>query len=929
MSKLPRIAPFALALILGATAARAAEVPDLPIEAYRLPNGLGVVLSRDPAVPRVTVAVGYHVGSKNERAGRTGFAHFFEHMMFRGTGNVPDYDLPLQEAGAVTNAFTSEDVTVYFETVPTNYLERALYMEAERLGFLPSALDLEKFDSEREVVKNERRQSYENQPYGLAEETILANVFPEGHPYSWSVIGSMKDLGNASLDDLRRFFATFYHPANATLCLVGDFDPAEAKAWIAKYFGPIPSGDPAPEVEPPPTPATAKRLSQTDRVQLTRVYWAWPTVADNHPDAPALGLLASVLAGGEASRLHRALVLEGQAAREVDASSDCREVGGTFTIDATAAPDHGPAEIERAFAAEIARVRAEPPTADEVKRALALVEKGVFAQLTRPLGRAIVLILGSALEGDPAYYRRDLARYFDVTPADLQRVANAYLGPDKVVLEIRPAGENGPESEAVDAGPRPDAARPAEPAPRAVGAGPDWTALPGPAEPRPFRAPPFVRRRLSNGTEVWISPWKTLPIVGARLLIPAGTADDPPGKAGLATLTATLLDQGTKDKTALDLTEALELLGTSTSVGATPDATVVGFNVVTRNLAPALDLIGPMLARPRFDPEDFGREQQLQLGDLLQGLDSPGYIARRAFRALMFGPDHPYGKPADGDPETVKGLTLEDVKAFHEDHFAADRATLIVVGDVEPDALMATLEATLSAWKTTGPAPKPRPPIAGFTKPGVVYLVDKPGAVQSVVQVGRHWAGRKAPHYFDTLIGNHILGADFTSRLMQNLRVKNGFTYGIRSGFSYARTGSLWVVSSTVRADATGPALREIRSELAALAGDRPLADDEIAVGREAEARSFPESFEDPSGIAARLQEIALLGLQDDDLDTFLDRLAATSAADIRRVMAEVVDPVDRTTLIVGDRESVEPQLRAIEGVEVRRVTPDGRPADR
>jgi zinc protease len=333
-----RLIPASLFLLLATSTARGDEpnIPNLAIESYKLPNGLKVVLHRDTSVPRVSVILAYHVGSKDERSGRTGFAHFFEHMMFRGTKNVPNYDIPLQETGGQSNAFTNEDVTVYHETVPSTYLERALYLEAERLAFLSSALDQEKFDTEREVVKNERRQSYENVPYGLAEETLLANVFPKGHPYSWSVIGSMADLSAATLKDLKRFFLEYYQPGNAALCLAGDFDPAKAKALIAKYFGPLATGKTPTRPKPAATAPHDVRLTQGDRVSLPRIYWAWPTVPDEHPDAPALDLLADILSDGESSRLQSELVSERRVASEVSASSDTKEVGGMFSVQATA-----------------------------------------------------------------------------------------------------------------------------------------------------------------------------------------------------------------------------------------------------------------------------------------------------------------------------------------------------------------------------------------------------------------------------------------------------------------------------------------------------------------------------------------------------------------------------------------------------------------
>jgi len=900
-------------------------IPNLPIDSYVLPNGLKVVLHRDPAVPQVTVCVAYHVGSKNEGAGRTGFAHFFEHMMFRGTKNVPNYDVPLQETGAQSNAFTTEDLTVYYETVPSPFLDRALYLEAERLAFLPTALEQAKFDTEREVVKNERRQSYENVPYGLAEETLLAKVFPKGHPYSWSVIGSMKDLDAATLKDLTRFFVEFYHPANASLCLAGDFDPARAKESIAKYFGPIPAGPKiAPVVAPAPALASSTSLAETDKVSLPRLYHAWPTVADDHPDAPALDLLATVLTDGEAARFHRALVRDARVATEVDANSDTKEVAGLFTLDATAVAGKTTVDLAATLQAAFADLVKNPPNAGELARALAKFERGTFKSLTTPLGRATTLATNFVEKGDPTYYRRDYARYYRVTTADLARVAGKYLTGDKVTLTISPAQPGETKSAAVQAGPLPGPKPEAEATPRVPKAGPDWSAMPGPTEAPSWRPPAHVRKTLSNGMKVWIVPWKTLPIAEAILQIPVGTADDPTGKSGLATLTASLLDKGTKTKSDTDFAEELEALGVRLNAGSGPDSTVLSLSVLSRNLAPALGLVGEVLTSPRFDPVDFGRERKLQLDALGQGPDSPGWIAQRAFRAVLFGAGHPYANPGIGFDATVKGLTLDDVRGFHA-RFAADRSHLIVVGDVDPEALVATLESTLGAWKTTGPEPAPRPPVGAKPAPGVVYLADKPGAVQSVIAVGRPWVGRADPRYFATVIGNHVVGDDFLSRLNANLREKNGYSYGCSSNFGYRRTGSTWQVGSNVRADVTAEALKEILAELDGLAKDRPLTDPEIATARDAEARSFPESFQDPATIAGVFSSIAQFGLPDDYLDTVLKNLAETPNDPIRRAMNDVVAPDRRTILVVGDAASIVPKLKAAGVREVRLVNPDGK----
>jgi zinc protease len=927
---------IALAVFVSRAAAaqdsKAPKPPELALEAYSLPNGLKVALHRDSVVPRVTVAMAYHVGSKNEKAGRTGFAHFFEHMMFRGTRNVPSYDIPLKEAGGSSNAFTNQDMTVYFETVPSNFLERALYLEAERLAFLPSALDQNKFDTEREVVKNERRQSYENRPYGLDSEAILSALFPKGHPYSWPTIGSMDDLNKATLDDLKAFFAEFYHPANATLCLAGDFEPSEAKAFIERYFGGLAAGPKPKAVAVPPAPARAEKLVRFDRVQLPRVYWSWPGLASDHPDAPALDLLADVLAGGETSRLHRELVLNKRLSKDVSATSFDWESAGRFVLQSTAAegtkPDQVLASIEVAFDDAVRQVKAKPPTADELARALALFEKQSYARLTSPLFRAVALATGFAQKDDPRYYQKEFARYFQVTTADLTRVANTYLKPEKLVVWTEAAGPGRPRSGAAKAGPNRSAtdttvATLADRAPKPT-LGLDWSKMPEPSTARPFRAPRFLRKSLSNGLDVWFASWKTLPLVTVELLVPAGTADDPSRKSGLATLTSALLDKGTTRLTATELGEALEALGVTLDVQSSTDDLTVSWSTIARNLEPSLKLVASVVAAPRFDPKDFEREQALALARLVQGPDNITWLARRALPVLLYGKEHPYANPADGYAETVKGIKLDDVKSFHVEHIGPRGSSLIVVGDVAPDALFAMLESTLGAWPARNAGPAPRRSDGSKADSSVVYLVDKPGAVQSILTFGRLWVDRSDERYYATLLGNRVLGGDFLSRLNQNLREKHGYSYGARSGFRFRRKGSFFTVSTAVRTDATAPALKEVLSELDGLAGTKPLSDAEIALALGAEIKEYPDEFASPRSIAAALGEMAEYQLPPDYLDTFLDRLVSTKAAEIGKTMAEVVAKSERVTLVVGDRKVVEPKLRAMGYDQIQTITYDG-----
>ncbi|MDX2037600.1 MAG: pitrilysin family protein [Isosphaeraceae bacterium] len=913
----------AAALVPAAGAADRPKLPDLPIEGFRLANGLRVVLHRDASVPRVSVVMGYHVGSKDESAGRTGFAHFFEHMMFRGTKNVPNYDIPLQETGSQSNAFTSEDVTVYFETVPSEFLDRALFLEAERLANLPSALDQAKFDTEREVVKNERRQSIDNVPYGMTMEATLAALYPKGHPYSWSVIGSMKDLDAATLDDLRKFFDEFYHPGNAVLVLSGDFDPKRAEASIRKWFEPLPAGPPVRHPASRPVRPKATRVRLADQVALPRVQLVWPTVDDSHPDRAALDLLAVVLAGGVTSRLDQAMVRGSRVAKEISASHDTKEIAGEFTIVAGVNEGRTVAEVEAALEKELAAFLANPPTADELSRAVIAEELGAYASLTSAERRAFVFVLGALIHDDPNHYRSELEKFHATTTADLARVARRYLTPEKIEIVVEPArpGEaktvpplGGPDARASTDGPAP---------PRGVDPQVDWSTRPGPIDPPPFQAPKFTRKALSNGVELRFSRWTELPLVSAELTLPHGSASDPAGKQGLAALTATLLANGTRDRDAVAFARELEKLGASLSVDAGAEQTSVRLSVLARNLAPALALVQEMLTKPRFDPADFEREKQLQLAALLEGPDNPSWIAARGFAALLHGSDHPMGRDGMGLARTVGTITLDDVRRFAEANYGTTGARLIVVGDVEEPALVAAIESTLGSWtrptKPLAAAPAPRP--AGKT--GVIHLIDKPGAVQSIIRVGRTWKPRTDPSYHATLVGNHLFGGDFLSRLNQNLRERNGYSYGAGSSFGYQPMGGIWRIGTSVRTDATGPALREILSELDGLEKTNPLTSREVETARKAVIRSFPEAFDAPTSIAGVIAEIAEFGLPDDSSATFIPTVSQLSSVEITEAMSKLAAADSRMILIVGDRKTVEPQLKELKRGEVKIITLD------
>jgi zinc protease len=898
--------------------------PKLAIEYYKLDNGLKVVLHRDSTVPQVAVTVAYHVGSKNERSGRTGFAHFFEHMMFRGTPNVPNYDIPLQEAGVVTNAFTTSDMTVYFQSVPKEYLERALYMEAERMGFLPKGLDQKKFDVEREVVKNERLQSYENVPYGLSEEAIAANLFPKGHPYSWSVIGSMRDLNAATLDDLRKFFAEYYHPSNATLCLAGDIDGEHTQKLIEKYFAPLAAGPTPRRPTNQTTPAVTKRVVLKDRVRFKRVYWNWPAVNETHQDAEALKLLASILADGEASRLNRSMVRDERVALSVSADADLREIDGLFQIQATLPADRSIGDLEQSLETHLNKIRKTPPTEGELNRVRVQYEQGMYASATSLLGRAFSLSINAAKWDDPRYYEKEFTKTFAVTPADVQRVAAKYLTSARLTLEVEPMKPGEEQTKAFLAGPLESK----DEEPRFTDRTPKpselWKTMPAPTVANPFVPPTIHRQKLSNGVEVWAVPWRTLPLVQMSLLMPSGSADDPQAKLGVAELTAVMLTQGTKRLTAVELAEAFANLGVTPASAVGTESTSLSFGALRRNLRPALELVAEMLATPRHEPVDFSRELDLQKAGVEAGYDSPTWISGRAFRALMHGADHPFGQPNDGTLETIKNIKLDDVVGFHRTHYTSEGSKLIITGDFDPKEIFAELESTLGKWNVPRTVATIRPP-SRPAKPGI-YLVPKAKAAQAVIRIGRPWVGRNDPDYEAVEIANRLTGEDFLSRLNMNLREKNGFSYGCRSSMGYRKDRGVWTISTSVRADATGAALKELMNELEGLAGKRPISAAEMETNRQALVRAFPENFATPASLATQLADLAEFALPTTEWARYAKAIEATTLEQVRAVGARFGDPKERIVLIVADQTQAENLLREQGFRQFTIITPEGTP---
>jgi len=897
---------------LPAVAAEAADTPQVEFEKYTLPNGLQVILHVDRKLPVVHVNQWYHVGSKNEKPGRTGFAHLFEHMMFQGSANAKgEYFSYVEKAGANlfeggVNGTTNSDRTNYFATVPSANLENLLWLESDRLATLTDVTDQEKLDNQRDVVKNERRQGLENVPYGRWFELLAENLYPAGHPYSWPVIGSMADLSAASLDDVKEFFKTYYTPNNLSLVIAGDFDPAEAKRLVEKYFGPIPPG---PALARPalwiPQLAGEKVVEVADRVPQERVYLAWPSPPFYAPGDAELDLASQILSDGLSSRLQKALVYDRPLATDVNSFQFSQEISGAFVVIATARPGVELAEIEKGIGEEIARLAKSGPDAEELARAKTKLEFQFISGLERIGGfggKSDRLNQYNTYLGDPGKFGWDLERYREATAADVQRTVARWIDkPERLVIRFHPERSGRGEAATID---------------RAT--------IPPLGEDRRFQAPTVRSGKIENGLEVFVVERADLPKVAFELVTRAGAGADPAGKAGVASLTLATIDLGTKTRGALDIEKALGDLGTELAGNAGREASTLSLEVLRRNLDPALAIVADVVQHPTFPDSEFEREKKRRLDNLAQQERNGNAVAGRVRSILAFGPEHPYGRPAQGLPGSVEGITRADLIAFHGERWKPASSAIVFVGDLDLDGALALARKHFGSW-SGGAAPAIEVPPPASAAPGRIYLVDRQDAAQSVVTqfLPAPVAGsddRYALELADAVWG----GGGFGTRLNLNLREDKGYSYGVFSGMAQYREGGLWFAGGGVQTDKTKEAVVEFVQELDALAGERPISEEEFETAKLRKGRGYAQQFEAYQRVAGQIGDLWVEGLPMTELQAEADGVAATPLADARAAAAKWAKPGAAAILVVGDRKKVEAGLREVGEVVV--LDSEGRP---
>lgn len=904
----------------------------LPYEQFTLPNGLRVVVHTDRKAPVVAVSIWYHVGSKDEPAGKTGFAHLFEHLMFNGSEHAPgDYFDPLQRIGATDmNGTTWFDRTNYYQTVPTGALETALFLESDRMGWLLGAVTQEKLDNQRGVVQNEKRQG-DNQPYGLVEYAQLAALFPEGHPYRHSTIGSMADLDAASLDDVKQWFREKYGPNNAVLVLAGDVDAATARPLVEKYFGNIPRG---PEVRPAaaavPTLAAPKVETMKDRVATTRLYrnWAVPGLTDK--DLVSLDVAAGVLGGLASSRLDNALVKGEKTAVAVSASVLPFERVSLFEVTVDVKPGEDAAKVGQRLDALIAEFLKNGPTEDEVRRVATREVAGRINGMESASGKTPPLAEGAVYAGDPDFFRKQLDQYAAATPASVRDAARRWLSRPVYALTVEP-GERSAYDEAKASQPggtrapryfrQPGSEPVATPTPASAGV--DRSRFPAVGEIKDLDFPDVQHARLANGIKVSYVQRKGAPLTRIALSFDAGNAADPRDKLGLHSLTLALLDEGTPTRSSIAIAEEQERLGAAIAASGSMDRTVVSLSVLTPNIAPSLDLFADVVRNPAFDAREVERVRGQQIARIQSELTEPMAIARRALPRLLYGEAHPYGIPftGTGDLAAVQAITRADMVAFQQRWMRPDNVEMFVVSDAPLETLQPLLEARFGNWAATGArGVKDLSTPVPATSPRIV-LIDRPNSPQSVIVAGKVLDLTGKQEILDLLSANDVLGGNFLSRINMDLRETKGWSYGVSARVNRLLGRMPYMVIAPVQADKTGASITALQSQMRDFLTVKGVTPDELERTITGSIRELPGSFETGADVLGGMQTNALFGRPDDYYDHLAARYRALGATDLDKAARAAIDPAKLVWVVVGDAAKVRPQLEGL-GLPIETMAP-------
>jgi zinc protease len=909
-----KFATLFLLLALGTSGlAQTAQTPktkeiDIPYERFVLDNGLTVIVHEDHKAPIVAINTWYHVGSKNEKPGKTGFAHLFEHLMFGGSEHAPGrYIDGMERIGATDlNGTTNSDRTNYFENVPTSAVDFTLWMESDRMGHLLGSLDQKTLDLQRGVVQNEKRQG-ENQPYGVTEQLITQNTYPAGHPYSWTTIGDMADLDAASMTDVKDWFKTYYGPSNVVIVLAGDINAKTAREKVTKYFGDIPAGPPVAhqQVWIAKRTGTHRQVVQ-DRVPQARIYKVWNIPEFGSAEGDYLDLVSDCLSSGKSSRFYKRLVYEDQIATDATAFTDLSEIGGQFYVRSTVRPGQSVAQVEKELDEELARFLKNGPTPEEMQRVKAQYQAAFVRGIVRIGGfggKSDRLAKSQVFNGTPDAYQVSLKRVQEATAENLKATAQKWLSDGVYILEVDPFPDYKTASTGADRSKAPDTGPPPE-----------------------LKLPKRQRATLSNGLKVILSERHEVPLVNFTLAADAGFASDASTSPGTANLAMQVLTDGTRTRNALEVSDELESLGATLRASSNLDLSFVSFSAMTSRLDPSLELFADVVLNPSYPDKEVKREQKLVIAGINREQNTPATVALRVLPGLLYGSGHPYGNPltGSGTKESVAKLTREDLVKFHDTWLRPNNSTLIVVGDTTLAEVTPKLEKLFAGWKS-GNVPAKNVKTVAVASKSTVYLIDKPGALQSVIIAGVVAPPRANPQEIAIEAMNDSLGGMFGARLNMNLREDKHWSYGARTVLRDARSQRPFYAVAPVQTDKTKESLVEMNKEFRGIVGDHPVGDDELSRIQANETLTLPGSRETLEALGQSIVDLVQFGLPDDYYDTYAGKVHALKTNDVNGAAKEVVRPDNLTWIVVGDRAKIEAGVRELNLGEFHLMDADGK----
>ncbi len=884
---------------------------DIPYKKYVLDNGLTLIVHEDHKAPIVAVNIWYHVGSKNEKPGKTGFAHLFEHLMFNGSEHFnDDYFQALERLGATDlNGTTNRDRTNYFQNVPKNALDVVLWLESDRMGHLLGAIDQAKLDEQRGVVQNEKRQG-ENRPYGRVRYVLAENTYPKGHPYSWTTIGSMEDLNAASLEDVHEWFKKYYGAANATLVIAGDVDPEEVKKKVEKYFGDIPSGPPVERQKVWIAKMQGEhRYQMQDRVPQARIYKVWNIPQWGSQEYAYLDLVTDLLSSGKTSRLYKRLVYEDQIASSVWAYIMPGEIGSQLMIVASAQPGVSLQEVEAAIDEELQRFLKEGPSEEELQR----VKTNYLANFIRGIeriggfgGKSDILAMNEVFAGSPDHYKVYLRYIKNATPAVIQRTARKWLSDGVFVLEVTPFPKYKTKPSDVDRSKMPEAGVPPKP---------DF--------------PDLQRATLSNGLTVVLAERHTIPLVQMSLMVNAGYKTDSQTLPGVANLAMSMLDEGTKRYSALEISKRLNLLGAQIYTSSDLDYSYVFLSSLKSRLKDALDIYADIILNPQFPQKDFERLKKQTLTGIKQEKAQPTTMALRVLPVLIYGKGHPYALPFTGSgyEETVEQITRNHLVQFHRTYFKPNNATLVVVGDITMPELKRLLEKKFRGWKA-GDVPEIVIPTTENHGAGNVYIIDRPGAVQSVIFSGDLFPPKNTPDDLAIYMLNKILGGTFTSRINMNLREEKHWSYGARTFIAGTQAQRPFMVIAPVQTDKTAESVKEIQMELTGIRESEPPTADELKKVKTNEVLRLPGQWETMNAVLGSITSIIRYQLPDNYYDLYPKKIEQINLDMVTQAARKYIHPERMVWVIVGDRSKITEPVKALNIGQIHFIDSDGNPVE-